>query len=178
MFRNELKTAMLMAGIVALFGVVGGAIGGQGGMLLGLLFAGATNLFAYGNSGKLVLRLYDAQEVDESSAPQLYRMVAELARNAPFAAMLIQMAISRAREYEADRAGADISQDPQALASALQKTQNYSKQIPDQTAEQHPETAQMMIINPLSGGGIASLFSAHPQTEERAARLLQMARGA
>ena len=122
MFRNELKTAMLMAGIVALFGVVGGAIGGQS----GLLFAGATNLFAYWNSDKLVLRRYDAQ----------------------------------------------------ALTSALQKMQNYSKQIPNQTAEQHPETAQMMIINPLSGGGIASLFSAHPQTEERAARLLQMARGA
>ena len=281
MFGNWLKTAILMAAIVALFGVVGGAIGGQNGMLLGLLFAGATNLFAYWNSDKLVLRLYDAQEVDESSAPQLYRMVAELARNAelpmpkvyiannpqpnafatgrnpahaavcattgimqllterelrgvmahelahvkhrdtlistisatvagaiaaiaqfgmffggrsngrgnpiltilvmliaPFAAMLIQMAISRAREYEADRAGADISQDPQALASALQKMQNYSKQIPNQTAEQHPETAQMMIINPLSGAGIASLFSTHPQTEERVARLLQMARGA
>ena len=143
MFGNWLKTAILIAGIIALFGVVGGAIGGQGGMLLGLLFAGATNLFAYGNSDKLVLRLYDAQEVDE-----------------------------------ADRAGADISQDPQALASALQKTQNYSKQIPNQTAAQHPETAQMMIINPLSGGGIASLFCTHPQTKERVARLLQMARGA
>lgn len=282
MFGNWVKTAMLMAGIVALFGVVGAAIGGQGGMLLGLLFAGATNVFAYWNSDKLVLRMYDAQEIDETSAPQLYRMVAELAHNAelpmpkvyvsnnpqpnafatgrnpehaavcattgimqllserelrgvmahelahvkhrdtlistisatvagaiaalaqfgmffggrsderggnpilsilvmliaPIAAMLIQMAISRAREYEADRGGADISRDPQALANALQKIHNYAHRIPNETAEHHPETAQMMIINPLSGSGVGNLFSTHPQTEERVARLMQMARGA
>lgn len=281
MFGNWVKTAMLMAGIVALFGVVGAAIGGQNGMLLGLLFAGAANVFAYWNSDKLVLRMYDAQEADEASAPQLYRMVAELARNAelpmpkvyvannpqpnafatgrnpahaavcattgimqllserelrgvmahelahvkhrdtlistisatvagaiaalaqfgmffggrsnergnpilsllvmliaPIAAMLIQMAISRAREYEADCGGATISGDPQALASALQKIHNYAHQIPNETAEHHPETAQMMIINPLSGSGAGNLFSTHPQTEERVARLMQMARGA
>lgn len=282
MFGNWVKTAMLMAGIVALFGVVGAAIGGQSGMLLGLLFAGATNMFAYWNSDKLVLRMYDAQVVDETSAPQLYRMVAELAHNAelpmpkvyvannpqpnafatgrnpehaavcattgimqllserelrgvmahelthvkhrdtlistisatvagaiaalaqfgmffggrsngrggnpilsllvmliaPIAAMLIQMAISRAREYEADRGGAEISRDPQALASALEKIHNYAHQIPNETAEHHPETAQMMIINPLSGSGVGNLFSTHPQTEERVARLMQMARGA
>ncbi len=281
MFGNWVKTALLMAGIVALFGAVGLAIGGQSGMLLGLLIAGGMNVFAYWNSDKLVLRLYDAQEVDETSAPMLYRMVAELARNAglpmpkvyianqaqpnafatgrnpehaavcattgilqllterelrgvmahelthvkhrdtlistisatvagaismlaqfgfffggrgndrgggvnpilsvlimilaPIGAMLIQMAISRAREIEADRGGAEISNDPEALASALQKMQNYAHQVPNTTAEQHPETAQMMIINPLSGSGINNLFSTHPQTEERIARLMSMA---
>jgi len=280
MFGNWLKTAILMAGIVALFGAVGLALGGQGGMLLGLLLAGGMNFFAYWNSDKMVLRMYDAQQVDETSAPMLYRIVAELARNAeipmpkvyianeaqpnafatgrnpehaavcattgimqllserelrgvmahelthvkhrdtlistisatvagaismlaqfgmffggrsreeggnpflsilvmilaPIAAMLIQMAISRAREFEADRGGAEISRDPQALASALQKIHNYAHQIPNDTAEQHPETAQMMIINPLSAGGISGLFSTHPQTEERVARLMSMAR--
>lgn len=276
MFGNWLKTAILMAGIVALFGAVGLALGGQGGMLLGLLFAGGMNFFAYWNSDKMVLRLYDAQEVDEFSAPQLYRMVAELARNAeipmpkvyianqaqpnafatgrnpahaavcattgimqllserelrgvmahelahvkhrdtlistitatvagaismlaqfgmffggrerggnpilgllvmilaPIAAMLIQMAISRAREFEADRGGAIISNDPEALARALQKIHNYAHQIPNDAAEQHPETAQMMIINPLSASGLRGLFSTHPQTEERVARLMRM----
>jgi heat shock protein HtpX len=280
MFGNWVKTAMLMAGIVALFGAVGLAIGGQSGMLLGLLIAGGMNVFAYWNSDKLVLRMYDAQEVDETSAPMLYRLVAELARNAglpmpkvyianqaqpnafatgrdpehaavcattgimqllterelrgvmahelthvkhrdtlistisatvagaismlaqfgmffggrnreggvnpilgllvmilaPIAAMLIQMAISRAREFEADRGGAEISNDPEALASALQKMQSYAQQVPNATAEQHPETAQMMIINPLSGSGLGNLFSTHPQTEERVARLMSMTR--
>ena len=283
MFGNWVKTAMLMAGIVALFGAVGLAMGGQSGMLIGLLIAGGMNIFAYWNSDRLVLRMYDAQEVDETSAPMLYRMVAELARNAglpmpkvyianeaqpnafatgrspehaavcattgiiqllterelrgvmahelthvkhrdtlistisatvagaismlaqfglffggrssndreggvnpllsllimilaPIAAMLIQMAISRAREFEADRGGAEISNDPEALASALRKIHNYAHQIPNDTAEQHPETAQMMIINPLSGSGMGNLFSTHPQTEERIARLMSMAR--
>jgi heat shock protein HtpX len=94
---------------------------------------------------------------------------------APIAAMLIQMAISRAREFEADREGAAISRDPTALASALEKIHNYAHQITNETAEAHPETGQMMIINPLSGGGISGLFSTHPQTEERVARLLAMA---
>jgi heat shock protein HtpX len=93
---------------------------------------------------------------------------------APIAAMLIQMAISRAREFEADKGGADISQDPASLAAALKKIHNYAHQIPMETAEMHPETAQMMIINPLSAEGMQSLFSTHPQTEERIARLLAM----
>jgi heat shock protein HtpX len=93
---------------------------------------------------------------------------------APIAAMLIQMAISRAREFEADKGGADISQDPASLASALKKIHNYAHQIPMETAEMHPETAQMMIINPLSASGMQGLFSTHPQTEERIARLLAM----
>jgi heat shock protein HtpX len=85
------------------------------------------------------------------------------------------MAISRAREFEADRGGAEISGDPQAQASALDKIHRYAQGIPFQAAEEHPATAQMMIINPLSGGGIANLFSTHPATEERVARLMHMA---
>jgi heat shock protein HtpX len=94
---------------------------------------------------------------------------------APMAAGLIQMAISRAREYEADRGGAEISKDPKALAAALEKIHNYAHKIPNQTAEMHPETGQMMIINPLSGQSLKGLFSTHPQTEERIRRLLAMA---
>ncbi len=94
---------------------------------------------------------------------------------APMAAGLIQMAISRSREYEADRMGAQISKDPKSLADALTKIHNYAKQIPNQTAEMHPETGQMMIINPLGGVSFDSLFSTHPKTEERVARLMAMA---
>jgi heat shock protein HtpX len=94
---------------------------------------------------------------------------------APMAAGLIQMAISRSREYEADRMGAQISKDPKALASALEKIHNYARQIPNQTAEAHPETGQMMIINPLAGVSFDSLFSTHPKTEERVRRLMAMA---
>jgi heat shock protein HtpX len=279
MLGNWLKTSILLAGIVALFGVVGAALGGAGGMLIALAIAAAMNVYAYWFSDKVVLSMYNAQQVDEQSAPQFYRMVRELAQNAqlpmpkvyiidepqpnafatgrnpehaavaattgimrilserelrgvmahelthvkhrdtltstisatiagaissiasfgmlfaggnrernvhpvvallimllaPIAAMLIQMAISRAREFEADRGGAEISGDPQALASALRKIHDYAHQVPMQTAEQHPETAQMMIINPLSAGGIQGLFSTHPQTEERIARLMAMA---
>jgi heat shock protein HtpX len=283
MFGNWLKTSLLMAAIVALFGTVGALLGGAQGMVLALLLGGAMNLWAYWFSDKMVLRLYNAQEVDETSAPGLYRMVRELAdragipmprvylidedqpnafatgRNpenaavaattgimrmlterelrgvmahelahvrhrdilistisatvagaisslaqfgmffggrddegrpanpvvslivmivAPLAAMLIQFAISRAREFEADRGGAEISGDPQALATALDKIHRYARGIPFATAEAHPATAQMMIMNPLSGGGLAGLFSTHPDTGERIARLHAMARGA
>lgn len=278
---NWVKTAMLMAAITALFGVIGAAIGGSQGMLLALLFGGAMNLFSYWFSDKMVLKMYNAREVDESSAPQFYNMVRDLAvkadlpmpkvyiideaqpnafatgRNpehaavaattgilqmlsareirgvmahelahvkhrdilistisatmagaisalanfamlfggrdsegrpanpiasiavmilAPLAASLIQMAISRAREYEADRGGAEISGDPAALADALAKIDAYARGIPMATAEAHPETAQMMIMNPLSGGGIKGLFSTHPPSEERIARLRAMVR--
>jgi heat shock protein HtpX len=94
---------------------------------------------------------------------------------APLAASLIQMAISRAREFEADRGGAEISGDPRALASALDKINRYAQGIPLEATERHPETAQMMIVNPLSGGGLRGLFSTHPATEERIARLLELA---
>ena len=276
------KTAMLMAAIMALFGIVGGMLGGQQGMLLALLFGGAMNVFSYWFSDKMVLKMYNAQEVDETSAPQFYGMVRELAQRAnlpmprvyiideqqpnafatgrnpehaavaatsgilqllsaselrgvmahelahvahrdilistvsatmagaisalanfamffggrgsdgrpsnplatiavallaPLAASLIQMAISRAREYEADRGGAEISGDPNALADALGKIQMYAEgRIPLGPAEAHPETAQMMILNPLSAGGIRGLFSTHPPTEERIARLRALAR--
>ncbi|HTR56827.1 MAG TPA: zinc metalloprotease HtpX [Casimicrobiaceae bacterium] len=93
---------------------------------------------------------------------------------APIAAMLIQLAISRGREYEADRGGAEISGDPRALADALAKIERYARGVPLETAETHPATAQMMIINPLSGGGLSGLFRTHPPTEERIARLLAM----
>jgi heat shock protein HtpX len=278
MLGNWLKTSILMAGIVVLFGSVGAALGGAGGMLIALAIAAAMNVYAYWFSDTAVLKMYNAQEVDESSAPQFFRMVRELAQNAqlpmpkvyiideaqpnafatgrdpehaavaattgimrilserelrgvmahelshvkhrdtlistisatmagaissiaqfgmlfsggdrernvhpavailimilaPIAAMLIQMAISRSREFEADRAGAEISGDPTSLAAALKKIHDYAHQIPLETAEQHPETAQMMIINPLSAGGIKGLFSTHPDTEERIARLMAM----
>ncbi|HOA93179.1 MAG TPA: zinc metalloprotease HtpX [Quisquiliibacterium sp.] len=277
---NWVKTAILMAAITALFGVLGAAIGGRSGMLLALGFALVSNFFAYWFSDKMVLRMYNAQEVDASSAPQFYGMVRELAERAglpmpkvylideeapnafatgrnpqhaavaattgilrvlssrelrgvmahelahvkhrdilistisatmagaisalanfamffggrndegrpsnpiagilvallaPLAGALIQMAISRAREFEADRGGAEISGDPQALASALDKIHRYAQGIPLETAERHPETAQMMIMNPLSGGGLRGLFSTHPATEERVRRLMAMA---
>lgn len=281
MLGNWLKTSILMAGIVVLFGMVGAALGGAGGMLIALALAGAMNVYAYWFSDKAVLRMYNAREVDAQSAPKFYSMVKELAANAglpmprvyiideaqpnafatgrnpenaavaattgimqilserelrgvmahelahvkhrdtlistisatiagaissiaqfgmlfsgghsdreggvhpavailimilaPIAAMLIQMAISRSREFEADRGGAEISGDPGALASALQKIHDYAHRVPMETAEQHPETAQMMIINPLSAEGIKGLFSTHPQTEERVARLMAMA---
>lgn len=278
---NWFKTALLMAAIVALFGVIGGVLGGERGMLMALGFAVLTNFFAYWFSDKMVLRMYKAREVDETSAPQFYRMVQDLAQRAqlpmprvylidepapnafatgrnpehaavaattgilralserelrgvmahelahikhrdilistisatmagaisalaqfalffggrgsnersnpiatiavallaPIAAMLIQMAISRAREFEADRGGAEISGDPQSLASALEKIHAYAQEIHLAPAEAHPETAQMMIMNPLSGNGIKSLFSTHPDTGERVSRLLAMARG-
>jgi heat shock protein HtpX len=275
---NWMKTAILMAGIMALFGAVGTAIGGREGMLMALAFGAIGNFFAYWFSDKMVLRMYNAKEVDENSAPQFYRMVRELAaraelpmprvyliqedapnafatgRNpqnaavaattgilralderelrgvmahelahvkhrdilistisatmagaisalanfamffggrdrersnpivtiavallAPLAAMVIQMAISRAREFEADRQGAEISGDPRALASALDKIHRFAQRIPLEATERHPETAQMMIMNPLSGGGLRGLFSTHPATEERIERLMAMA---
>ena len=279
MLGNWLKTSLVMAAIMALFGVIGSYMGGASGMMMALVFGGAMNLFAYWFSDKMVLRMYNAQEVDAASAPQFYAMVRELAQQAqlpmprvylideaqpnafatgrnpehaavaattgilhllsarelrgvmahelahvqhrdilistisatmagaisslanfalmfggrdsegrpsnpiasialallaPLAATLIQMAISRAREFEADRGGAEICGDPDALASALAKIDAYARGIPMPTADEHPATAQMMIMNPLSGGGLAGLFSTHPATEERVARLRAM----
>ncbi len=93
---------------------------------------------------------------------------------AMFAAPMIQMAISRSREYIADEAGARLTNDPMALASALRKIESWSQQIPIHSGS--PATAHLFIINPFSGGGIASLFSTHPSTQERIARLEAMAR--
>jgi heat shock protein HtpX len=249
-------------------------------MVIALLVALGLNFFSYWFSDKLVLKMYNAQEVDASSAPQFYAMVQELAQRAglpmprvyliqedapnafatgrnpehaavaattgilrtlnerelrgvmahelahvkhrdilistisatmagaismlanfavffggrdsegrpanpiaglavallaPLAASLIQLAISRAREFEADRGGAELSGDPRSLASALEKIQAYARGTPLLAAERNPQTAQMMIVNPLHGGGVASLFSTHPSTDERVARLLAMA---
>ncbi len=276
---NLMKTAILMAAITALFMAIGGMIGGRSGMMLALVVALGMNFFSYWFSDTMVLKMYNAREVDAASAPRFYGMVQELAQRAqlpmprvylideaapnafatgrnpehaavaattgilnvlserelrgvmahelahvkhrdilistisatmagaismlanfamffggrdqegrpanpiagiavailaPLAASLIQMAISRAREFEADRGGAEISGDPHALASALQKIQRYAQGMPMEAAERHPETAQMMIMNPLSGGGLRGLFSTHPATEERVAKLMAM----
>ena len=90
---------------------------------------------------------------------------------APMAAAVVQMAISRSREYEADRMGAEIAGDPQWLASALQKIQNGARQVHNEDAERNPATAHMFIINPLAGGLRDNLFSTHPATENRVAQL-------
>jgi heat shock protein HtpX len=279
---NIMKTAILMAAITALFMLMGRVLDGQSGMMIALVVALGMNFFSYWFSDKIVLKMYKAQEVDDTTAPHFVRMVRELAERAqipmpkvylideeapnafatgrnpdhaavaattgimralserelrgvmahelahvrhrdilistisatmagaigmlanfgmmfggrsddgrpanpiagilvailaPLAASLIQMAISRAREFEADRGGAEISGDPQALASALQKIHRISQGIPLEAAERHPETAQMMIMNPLSGGGLRGLFSTHPSTEERVERLLALAGG-
>ncbi|KQU52795.1 hypothetical protein ASG72_07860 [Bosea sp. Leaf344] len=275
---NYVRTFMLMAGLTALFGTVGYLLGGSGGMLIALAVAAATNLYSYWNSDRLALAAYDAQEVDERSAPELYGMVRDLAaragmpmprvyliqedqpnafatgRNpqnaavaattgilrslsyeelagvmahelahiknhdtltmtvtatmagaistlttfgmmfgsrenrpgllvqilisvlAPLAAMVIQMAISRSREYEADRLGGEIAGNPAWLADALAKIAGAVEHIPNETAEAKPATAHMFIINPLSGLGMDNLFSTHPDTGNRIAALMEQAR--
>ncbi|HEY4373495.1 MAG TPA: zinc metalloprotease HtpX [Burkholderiales bacterium] len=279
---NWIKTFVLMTAITVLFGAIGAVLGGQNGMLLALGFALVANLGAYWFSDKMVLSMYNAQEVDEAGAPELYGIVRELAHNAqlpmprvylideaapnafatgrgpehaavaattgilrllsprelrgvlahelahvrhrdilistiaatmagaiatlaqfgglfggsrdsegrshplmallimifaPVAAMLIQMAISRSREFGADQGGAEISGDPEALAMALAKIERAARGEVLPAAEEHPATAQMMIINPLSGGGISGLFATHPDTQERIRRLMGMASG-
>jgi heat shock protein HtpX len=274
------KTMILFAAIIAVFGVVGSLIGGKEGMLIALAFGFVMNFFAYWFSDKMVLSMYGAKPVDESSSPYLFNMVKELSERAglpmpkvylieeaqpnafatgrnpehaavaattgiiqllserelrgvmahelahvkhrdilistvaatvagavsalanfamlfghkdedgnegnpiasvalailaPIAASLIQMSISRAREFEADRGGAEISGDPLALAQALAKIDAYARGIPMATAESHPATAQMMIINPLAGGSIDNLFSTHPKTEQRIEKLKELA---
>ena len=96
---------------------------------------------------------------------------------APFAAMLVQMAISRTREYEADRRGAEICGQPLWLASALRKIEAYAHQVPNMQAEHNPATAHMFIINPLSGQRMDNLFSTHPNTDNRVAELEKLASG-
>jgi heat shock protein HtpX len=94
---------------------------------------------------------------------------------APLAAMLVQMAISRSREYQADRLGAIICGNPLALASALQKIEGAAHQIRNEPAEAAPATAHLFIINPLTGEGMDNLFSTHPNTENRIAELEKLA---
>lgn len=95
---------------------------------------------------------------------------------APLAASLVQMAISRAREYEADRIGAEIGGEPEALASALQKIEGYARQRVNEDAERNPAMAHLFIINPLSGHGADNLFSTHPSTKNRVTALMDLAR--
>jgi heat shock protein HtpX len=93
---------------------------------------------------------------------------------APMAAGLVQMAISRGREYEADRVGAEIAGDPQALASALQKIDGHARRIVNMTAERNPASGQLFIINPLAGRGADNLFSTHPATGNRVKALMEL----
>jgi len=161
-------------------------------MVVALVVAVAMNLFAYWNSDKMVLSMYGAREVDERSAPELVSLVRQLAGAAgipmprvgsllllilgPLAAGLVQMAISRTREYEADREGAEISKRPLALASALEKIAGKAEQIPNMPAEHNPASAHLFIVNPLSGARMDNLFSTHPNVENRVARLEEIAR--
>ncbi|NBO64524.1 MAG: protease HtpX [Acidobacteria bacterium] len=270
MGNNRLKTMMLLASLTALVLLLGQALGGQSGLLLALLIAGGINFTSYWWSDKIVLRMYNAQQVSEAEAPELYRMVADLARRetpnafatgrnpqnaavaatvglinmltprelagvmahelahvnnrdtlimtvsaalagaigyiaqfamfagglfggrsdddegpnpivailgmviAAVAAPMIQMAISRSREFIADETGARLTGDPLALADALRKIEGWSKQVPIHSGS--PATAHLFIINPFSGGGLASLFSTHPSTAARIERLQQMVR--
>ena len=275
---NYLRTAILLAGLTALFMGVGYLIGGSNGAIIALLIAGATNIFAYWNSDRMVMSTYGAHEVDRDSAPELVELVAELAgraslpmprifvmenpqpnafatgrnpRNAavavttglmyslrreelagviahelahiknrdtllmtitatiagaismlaqmgmffgghrdnngpgviasvvmmvvaPLAAMLVQMTISRTREYAADNLGGRIAGEPMWLASALMKIENAAHQIPNMDAEHNPATAHLFIVNPLSGHGMDNLFATHPSTENRIAALQRL----
>ena len=275
---NNVKVFVLMAGLTALFGALGAAIGGQSFMLMALVFGGAMNIFMYYNSSTMVLRMYGARVVSERDAPDLYRMVDRLRQRAglpmptvaiaphdqpnafatgrnpehavvcvtegilqlvpaeelegviahelahiknrdmllstiaatmagavstlaqaalffggrddenqnplltlamvilaPIGAMLIQFAISRQREFKADAVGAEISGRPMNLANALLKLDAYAKRIPMQV---NPAAAPLAQVNPLQaahGGAMLSLFSTHPSTEQRVARLRQLA---
>jgi heat shock protein HtpX len=278
---NYFRTAILLAGLTALFMGVGYLIGGGGGAMIALLVAGGMNMFAYWNSDRMVLSMHGAHEVDERRAPEIYAMVRELSQRAglpmpkvyvmdnpqpnafatgrnpqnaavavttglidtlnrdeiagviahelahiknhdtlimtitatiagaismlaqfglffggnrdnnngmgiigtlamvilaPIAAMLVQMAISRTREYSADNLGAQIAGEPRALATALAKIANAAHLIPNEEAERNPATAHMFIINPLSGQRMDNLFSTHPATENRIAALDALAR--
>ncbi len=277
---NYLKTTFLLAALTALFLGMGYLLGGQTGLLIALLFSLGMNIFSWWNSDKMVLSMTGAEPVDESSAPELYALVASLVRRAglpvpkvyiihtdqpnafatgrdpqhaavavttgllhmlnrdelagviahelahiknrdtlimtitatiagaismlanfafflggrdrnnplgfvgtllmmilaPLAAMLVQMAISRTREYAADREGAMIAGNPYGLISALKKIADAAAHIPNPRVEEHPETAHLFIVNPLSGQGMDNLFSTHPNTENRIAALLELAR--
>ena len=283
---NILKTGILMTALMGIFIAVGAFIGGTGGMAIAFVIAAGMNLFAFWNSDKMLLRMFNAREVTATTNPGLYNMVAQLARNAklpmpkvyvcdnpqpnafatgrnpehgavavttglmerctseelagviahelghirnrdtlimtvvavvagaigmlanmalfmggggdrernplgivgvilvmllaPMAAMLVQSAISRSREYEADKAGAEISGRPEWLADALGQIERAAKGLPNHRAEANPATAHMFIVNPLSGGGgmnLAGMFSTHPPTQERIARLRAMRGG-
>jgi heat shock protein HtpX len=278
---NTLRTFTLLAAMTALFMGAGYLVGGTTGVVIALALAAAMNLFSYWNADKIVLRMYNAREVNAETAPQFYRMVEQLAENAdlpmprvyiietdlpnafatgrnpdnaavaatmgllkrlnqqeiaavmahelahvknrdtltmtvtatiagaismlanfamfagmfggnrdnplggigtllvallaPIAAMLVQTAISRTREYAADKAGAEICGQPMWLASALTKIERLAHEADNRVAEKNPATAHMFIINPLSGKSVGALFSTHPTTQDRVQRLEQLA---
>jgi heat shock protein HtpX len=111
---------------------------------------------------------------DNNSGPGMIGSIALMILG-PLGAMLVQMAISRTREYAADNLGARIAGQPMWLASALVKIENAAHQVPNWEAERNPATAHMFIINPLSGHGVDNLFASHPSTENRIAALRQIA---
>jgi heat shock protein HtpX len=279
---NTIRTTLLLGALTGLLMLIGGYFGGKSGVVIAFLFAMVMNFGSYWFSDKIVLRMYKAQEISESQAPELYGIVKNLAlrgglpmprvyvipgntpnafatgRNenhavvavtegitrilnrdelegvighelthiknkdmligsiaatlagaivmlanmaqwaaifggvsrdddegggggliglilmailAPIAATVIQMAISRSREFLADAGGAKISGKPYGLAGALEKLQRASQAIP---MDANPSTAHMFIVNPLTGGSLMSLFSTHPPLEERIARLKSM----
>ena len=277
---HNVRTFVLLAGLMSLFLLVGQMLGGTSGLMMALVFGGLFNFVMYFFSDRMVLKMYKAQVVTEQEAPELYRMVDRLRQRAglpmptvaiapqaqpnafatgrnpshavvavtagllndprmpkeelegiiahelahiknrdmltstvaagvagaisnvpylimfggggdddgghpfaqiamlllaPIAAMLIQFAISRQREYAADRTGAEILGRPQPLANALRRLEVMSRQIPMNVA---PAAAPLAQVNPLAGrsGGFAGMFSTHPPTEERVARLEAMAR--
>jgi heat shock protein HtpX len=275
---SNIKVFALMAGMTALFGAVGGLIGGQGGMMMALVFAALMNVVMYWASAKMVLKMYRAQILVREQAPELYDMVDRLRQRAglpmptlaiaphaqpnafatgrnpenavvcvtqgllelvprdelegviahelahiknrdmllqtvtatlagaisnlanfglffgggdeddnpfaligmailaPIAAMIIQMAISRQREFKADAVGAQISGRPIGLANALRRLEAGARAVPMHVS---PAAAPLAQVNPLAahGGGIGKLFSTHPPTEERVARLQAMESG-
>jgi len=134
-------------------------------------FAGAISML--GNMLQWGAMLGAGRDDDEGSGGVVGSLV--MAIIAPIAAMLIQMAVSRSREYLADESGARICGQPLALANALRKLHSASQMIPMQAAQ--PATAHMFIVTPLSGASFLKLFSTHPPMEERIARLEAMARG-
>jgi heat shock protein HtpX len=280
---NRIKTAMLLAALTALVLWLGGALGGQTGLVIAMVFATVMNFGSYWWSDRIVLSMYHAQEVTEQEAPELFSIVRRLAQRAnipmpkvylipeetpnafatgrnpehaavavtvgltrllnreeiegvvahelghvknrdtlimtvagslagalsmlanmamwgsllggrsdeddegahplagllavivaPIAAALIQMAISRSREFLADEAGARLTGNPLALAEALRKISGWSQRIPMHAGS--PATAHLFILNPFSAGGLTQLFSTHPPIEARVERLEAMAR--
>lgn len=280
MTSNSIRTVVLMTLVAVLFMFVGQILGGNGGMVIALLFAVGMNFFSYWYSDKMVLKMYRAQPVEKNDEPELYMMVRELAdqanlpmpalyiipqqqpnafatgRNpdnavvavtkgilkildkdelrgviahelahiqnrdiltqtivstvvsaitmvshmafflpfgggdregsplggilvlllAPLAAGLLHSAISRTREFAADRDGAEIAQNPRGLANALKKIEQAAQQMPMKVKESTAQsTAHMFAVNPFSGGRrLMRLFSTHPPTEERIERLMEM----
>jgi heat shock protein HtpX len=131
--------------------------------------AGAISMLAYMAQWGAILGGFGGRD-SENRGGGLGLLV--MAIVAPLAALLIQMAISRSREYAADQSGAKISHKPLALANALRKLEYAGRRMP---LEANPSTAHLFIVNPLSGKGMANLFSTHPPIEERVARLESMA---